>query len=239
MSEMMKKPVSTKTIGIIGAVFVAIVVVISIVASIMRGQAWERAHVEITGIPNSIPKEQIESLELQLKNMMVAKAGVKEDEKVKATIRDGSYSEKTDDGITTAEFLIDVDAFQQTYIVSVSWSDTKEISDGIVIKCPSKKQSKYPDSFCKSMYNTTTDVENIENNPIYEKLPIEVDSFDFGARRAIHYEIRGAFNEEGTLVLTIVDYSGGQKENAISKIKSYDTDIDKYIIKYFDDSGGY
>ena len=233
------KPNSLRTLIILSLFVAGIIVIISIILSSLMDHFQSMKYVAMEEYPESIPSELREGLGIQLKNILVLNNEAKEDDIISGAIRKGTYLEKSEEEITTADFIVDIDSFKQSFIVALSWSDTKEIADAILIRCPTRAQSKYPDSFCKSMYDTTTDAENIEKYPLFKELPIEVDDFDFGARRAIHYEIRGVFNEKNELVLTVVDYSGGQFESAIKKLSSLGYDPEEYEIKYFDDSGGY
>ncbi|MBQ7202366.1 hypothetical protein IJS18_03230 [Candidatus Saccharibacteria bacterium] len=233
------KPMSLKKLAVLSLFVAGIIVIVSIILSSLMNHFQSMEHVSFEKYPETMPTELREGLGVQLKNLLEINGIASEDDIVKAVIREGAYFEKTEDDVTTADFIVDIDDYQQSYLVTMSWSDTKEISDAIIIHCPTRAQSKYPESFCKSMYDTTTIVENIENNPLYKKLPIEVDDFDFGARQAIHYEIRGEFNDENDLVLTVVDYTGGQFEPAKAKIKELGYNPDDYEIKYFDDSGGF
>ncbi len=233
------KPNSLRTLIILSLFVAGIIVIVSIILSSLMDHFQSMKYVAMEEYPESIPSELREGLGIQLKNILVLNNEAKEDDIISGAIRKGTYLEKSEEEITTADFIVDIDSFKQSFIVALSWSDTKEIADAILIRCPTRAQSKYPDSFCKSMYDTTTDAENIEKYPLFKELPIEVDDFDFGARRAIHYEIRGAFNEKNELVLTVVDYSGGQFESAIKKLSSLGYDPEEYEIKYFDDSGGY
>ena len=233
------KPISLKTLSVLSLFVAGKIVIVSIIISSLMNHFQSMEYVAMDEYPESIPAELRDGLGVQLKNLLVLNAGAKEDDIITATIRKDTYFEKTEEEITTADFIVDVDDFKQSYLVALAWSDTKEISDAITIRCPTRAQSKFPQSFCKSMYDTTTDAENIEKYPLYKELPIEVDEFDFGARQAIHYEIRGQFNQEGELVLTVVDYSGEQLESAKKKLVELGFDPDDYEIKYFDDSGGY
>ena len=233
------KPMSLKKLMALSLFVAGIIVIVSIILSSLMNHFQSMKYVSIEKYPETMPAELHEGLGVQLKNLLEINGVANEDDIVRAITREGTYSEKTEDGVITADFIIDIDDFKQSYLVTMSWSETKEISDAIVIHCPTRAQSKYPESFCKSMYDTTTIVENIENNPLYKELPIEVDDFDFGMRQAIHYEIRGEFNDENELVLTVVDYTGGQFESAKAKIKELGFTPEEYEIKYFDDSGGF
>ena len=113
---MQNKPsLSLPKIGIISIGVTLVIVLIAVILSIVESQSWVKSHVTITGYPESMPKAQVESLGLQLKNLLVAKAGATDEDKVSAVIRSDSYGTKTDQDITTANFLIDVDDFNYVY----------------------------------------------------------------------------------------------------------------------------
>lgn len=229
----------TKLLIVVSVAVSLAIIIVSIILAIMKEHEDATRRVIMDTYPASMPEEIRIGLGEQLKNLLIQKEDAKVDEVIKGVIRNGTYEEAVENDITSVTFLVDIDAYKQTYAVAASWSDKVEISDAITITCPNKEQSNYPTSFCKSMYNTTRDVENIRNNPLYSKLPIEVDEFDFAARRAVHYEIRGKFNDDDRLVLVVVDYGGGQLENAKNKIKELGYEPSNYIFEYYDDSGGY
>lgn len=72
-----------------------------------------------------------------------------------AVVREGTYEEKTENDITTATFLLDIDSLKQTYFITTSWSDKVELSDAMSIDCPPIDQMKYPETECYGMYNNT------------------------------------------------------------------------------------
>ena len=77
---------------------------------------------------------------------------------VEGSIRDGSYSENTQDGVTVSKFLLDIDAIKQTYTVEFPWSRSGEVPDGISVECPPNSQSKFPDSYCIGTYTTSASI---------------------------------------------------------------------------------
>ena len=230
-----KQPLSLPKIGIISAGVTMLVVIIAVIMSIIQSQSWQKSHVTISGAPESMPKDQVEGLGLQLKNLLVLKAGAKDGDKISATIRTDSYSENTEQDITTANFLIDVDDYKQTYKVVMDWSKKVEVSDGIIIRCPTTKESKYPESHCVSMYDNTEMANTFDAVDGLKDFPIIIDSFDFSARRAIHFEIRGAVLEDGSLAFTIVDYTGGLKETAMDVLQQMGYEFDgNATVNYYD-----
>ena len=231
------KNVSPVKLIVVG-VTVMIVVVLAISVFMINKRNHEEALKVVTmEYPSSLPSECRLNIGMQLKNLLVAKFGISEDTMIMADVRDGSYKETVSQGITTATFLVDIDDVKQTYIVTVSWSDgSVELSDAILISCPSESESKYPDSYCKGMYDNTDDVENRVKYSLYSELPVTIDRFDFASREAIYCEIRGDFDENNQLVLKIIDYSGGLKDEAIEKIREMGYNPDDYEIIYFDKS---
>lgn len=77
---------------------------------------------------------------------------------VEGSIRDGSYSENTQDGVTVSKFLLDIDAIKQTYTVEFPWSRSDDVPDGISVECPPNSQSKFPDSYCIGTYTTSASI---------------------------------------------------------------------------------
>ncbi len=234
-----KKPTSLRMIIIAVIAFIVVAAGVSVFFIIRNNLNNQARVVSVKNYPAELPVTYRENVGFQLKELLKSKFDASENSIIEATIRSDSVVAKEDHEINSVEFLIDIDEYQQTYLVSVGWSDTVEMSDDLVIACTDKSQSKYPDAFCKSMYNSTADFERIEKYPLYEKLPISVDYFDASKRRAVHYEIRGAFDDEDKLVLTVVDYSGGNLEPAKTKLKELGFNADDYQIKYDDLSGGF
>ena len=93
--------------------------------------------------------------------------------------------------------------------------------------------SLYPKKFCPCFNFKYIDGDKCFN--LYNELPIIIDSFDFASRTDIKYEIRGYF-ENQKLILTVIDYSGGNYDKAIQKIRELGYNPSDYEIKYNDQS---
>lgn len=66
-------------------------------------------------------------------------------------IRIDTYKETISNDITTATFIVDINSIQQSFIISLEYSETnKKISNDISISCPTLEQTKYPESTCIS-----------------------------------------------------------------------------------------
>lgn len=233
------EPLSAKKIKL--GLIAAILGIVMISAGIMfyQNYLYQLKIVKVENYPEMLPGDMRSNLELQLRNLLELHFEVPENEMIDSEIRAGTYRQDSDAEIVTATFLLDIDAYRQTYAIVMNWSDTVEIADGVLIACPSQAEMKYPDTKCLAMYGTSQDVENREKYPIYQDLPIIVDEFDYASRVAISYEIRGAFNEQNQLVLTIIDYSGGNYEKALERIRGLGYNPDDYIIRYVDESGSF
>ena len=131
--------------------------------------------------------------------------------------------------------IIDVDDYKQTYKVVMDWSKKVEVSDGIIIRCATTKESKYPESHCESMYDNTEMANTFDEVRGLKDFPIVVDAFDFESRRAIHFEIRGAVLEDGSLLFSIVDYTGGLRETAMDVLQQKGYEFDgNATVNYYD-----
>ncbi len=217
------------------SIFVAIIVV-SVIGIIYNNFLQRTKIVEVTNYGEYLPDDKEQELGLQLRNLMQLTLDIDDKAIVTGDIRDGTYEEDYSDGVYSATFLIDIDSYKQTYEVIMDWSDEVEILNGTLISCPDADKMKYPNVNCVGMYNDTQSVEEVANNPFYNELPIVVEWFDFASRINNRYEIRGYF-DNGKLVVVIVDYSGGNYENALAKIREMGYIPENYAIDYIDKSG--
>jgi len=152
-----------------------------------------------------------------------------------ALIRENSYKETLYKGVNTATFLLDIDSIKRTYSVTFSWSKTEEVVDGIIINCPKKTDSKYPDEECQGMYNDFSSID------LY--IPFK-SSLNSGKT----FEVREGYNFEndGKIQINIyVDACGfdSPMEEAEEKTKSYlkslGIDLNNYKIEATDTCTSY
>lgn len=144
-------------------IFVPVLIIIVIISSfIIHIIIQESQKISVTNLDekaSSAPIIEKDLFRRQLKNVILLNPDIKASDIKDAVIRNGSYSEKTRDGITTAKFIIDIDSIKQSYTVDFSWSDTESLSTNIFIECPTVFESKYPDSNCVGMYTTSSSPE--------------------------------------------------------------------------------
>lgn len=223
---------------LIGAGFgVVVIILVAILVAVYQDYLHQMKIVNVENYPTSLPADMRENLQVQLRRLLTTHFEAPEDAMIAGAIREGTYRENTAGEITTATFVVDIDAYKQTYAVVMNWSETVELSDAILISCPDTSVMRYPDVTCIAMYNNSQDVKNIEENPLYDKLPIIVDEFDFASRASVHYEIRGYFNTENKLVIVINDYSGGNYENGLARIRALGYEPGNYKIEYYNRAG--
>lgn len=225
---------------IIGIVlFVCGTIMISVIALVLQWRDYRAKTVNVINYPTTLPENMRDSLEIQLRNVLGVGVSVENGRFVDGEIRSGTYQELVNSQVHSANFLLDIDEYRQTFLVNMDWSDEIEVLNPILVSCPDMSLMKYPEENCLAMYNDTQDIKNIDNNPIYNDLPIVVDEFDFGARASIHYEIRGYFDEKNEIIIVINDYSGGNYEEALNKIRMLGYDLSDYNIKYIDQGGDF
>lgn len=93
-----------------------------------------------------------------LHKLLEDKYGIAPDAPVDATIRESSYTDKTNGVEGTISFLLDIDSLKLTYTASVVHSSTNNLD--ISFGCPKLSASKYPETFCIATDNySTIDVE--------------------------------------------------------------------------------
>ena len=77
-----------------------------------------------------------------------------------------------------------------------------------------------------------------ENNPLLSILPINVEYYIQGARY-VHYQISFRIDNPENVVIGINDYSGGNQDLALDRIRSEGYDPEDYVIEYQDLSESY
>lgn len=148
------------------AVLIALLLFVGLVALIIvwyiQGELYKtKTYATISNYSQQgLPSENKPNIEIILRRVLAKQFDISDETKVTARIREDSLL-KFDEYYT---FLVDVDEFKQTYQATISIESpiakSKNISkdsDGIILSCPKKKDKKYPDSPCVSMYNDDSD----------------------------------------------------------------------------------
>ena len=79
-----------------------------------------------------------------------------------------------------------------------------------------------------------------DDNPILSQLPMEVDYFTDNYSQRVWYTLSYVLNDDiSGFVITITDYSGGNREAGMKRLKNLGADLDKYEVEYRDASMQY
>lgn len=208
---------SHKVIWIVLIIVVALLVIITVVVvmNLSPKRRYDKI-VEVKGYDNlglSIPVETKEDLGAQLYYLLNSHFESIDDlDEIIGVVRPETASYNIEEGVETASFILDIDKFEQTYNVTLSWSKSYEIDDGILIECTKKTESKYPQAKCYGMYTSSDSIR------LY--LPNEL-TLDSGEQIIMEY---GYTNEDGKEIVNIeVDSCGVRTvdELALSTAKSW------------------
>lgn len=218
----LSKGQKTGIILIIEAIFVA--VVIFLVHSALQPEL----NVEVANQNETpIPTEQWNGVKKQIWHLIEDNVdGVTKTNIDDAVIRDGTYEEETNNEITTAKFLLDIDSIKQTYAVTVSWSDTVELSDYVAVDCPSQDMMKYPDTVCYGMYNDTYSLD------LYLPYLVRGEMNDSDVPNSPLYLITGSEEEKTITVMVSVCDAEKYKKEAMNYLRSTPIKLSEYTIEY-------
>lgn len=73
--------------------------------------------------------------------------------------------------------------------------------------------------------------------PILKELPLEIDYFTAGYANRVRYTISYLLNEDNTgFKITITDYTGGNRQNALDKLTARGVKLEDFVIEYTDKS---
>ena len=215
--------------------FFALIIIVSAIGIASRVNADVSSRITLDNYPSSLPHSEKKPLEIQLRRVLALSQSVPEKGRIYGALRSSDVAVLTDSEISSASFLVDIDEFKTTFRVSLSWSKTVSVPDGITISCPTLEETLYPDSPCLAPDGSSSKTSTLlKENPILSAFPLIIDDFDFEKRTSIHYEILGQINSLNEIVITINDYSGGNYSAALEKLSSLGYDLSTYKINYYD-----
>jgi hypothetical protein len=208
------------------AVFLQIIVIVVIVACVQWAIRPE-THVEVinendTAIPDDKWAGVKSEVWYLVKNNV---ADVSQSAIDDAVIREGTYEETTNNDITTATFLLDIDSLKQTYAITVSWSDKETLSDYVKVDCPPQSEMKYPETVCYGMYNNTYSLS------LYLPYGVSPDGAE-DAVAAPYYYITGDEDEKTINIMVSVCDVEKYKKEAMDYLSSTPLKLDNYTIVY-------
>lgn len=168
---------------------------------------------------------------------------------ITATIRDKSTnSEYNDDtNIHSDSFIVDVTHINQSFNVWFEWSNDENNPNlsgyQVSITCTPQEDSAYNASDCRDSSSVSNPVEDLyDEHPLLSHLPLDVAYYANTYSGYIHYTVTYESEpdlEDETkekLIIVITDYTGGNYDRAVNKIKSYEKDISGYTIRYVNES---
>lgn len=209
------------------AVFLEIIFVLILVGCV-RWAMMPESHVDVVDEnETTIPDDNWRGIKNELWYLIqnnvadVTKANIDD-----ATIRDGSYEEITENDITTATFLLDIDSLKQTYFITVSWSDVVELHDYLSIDCPSQSEMKYPETVCYGMYNNTYSMDLYLP---YAEYPEGADEDD-AEPMAPNFIIHGDEDEKTIDIMVSACDEDGFKKKAMDYLETVPIDFSDYTI---------
>lgn len=149
-----------------------------------------------------------------------------------------NYNESTD--IHSGNFIVDLEFIQQSFKVYMEWSknsDNPNLSGySVTILCLTGQNSAYNSTKCTDMFTDNTDNKIAASYPIIYDLPIEISEYDKKYTSYTHYTITYTIENDNKISLIITDYTGGNYEPSLKKIRSLGFIPESYNITYIDQS---
>lgn len=242
-----KNPIKTTAIAAI--VGIAIIIIISILAlnDVFHSNPYgpEQKITNFSRYFKNVPTATRDMLYTGLYNIVALNLGDQTPypNDVAATIRNNTanseYDENTD--IHHDSFVVDVTHINQSFDIWFEWSNDENNPNlsgyQISITCTSDS------STCKDSSSVANPIENLYNdNPILTYLPLDVSFYANTYSGYVHYTVTYELvpdiehEDRETIELVITDYTGGNYDRAIAKLKTYQNDLSKYTIRYDDES---
>lgn len=212
----------------IGIAIIMQVIIVIVIVVCVKWAISPQPHVEIVNRnETSIPDDRWQGIKNEIWYLIQNNvSNVTRSDIDDAVIRDGTYEEITENEITTATFLLDIDSIKQTYYITVSWSDTVTIYDYMTVNCPPQNEMKYPDTVCYGMYNDTYSLD------LYLPYAVYSNSSDDDASVAPDYYISGDENAKTIDIMVSVCDAEKFKQEATDYLNSTPIKLSEYTISY-------
>lgn len=238
---------------IIGIAFVVSIVLISLLIMFLQRLFYRNPFGEEIRIDNfstyfsDTPAEQQEVIFHELYNAVARNTSDPETIPTSGALVRADTATSENNSTTKVNygtFIVDLAAIEQSYRVQFEWSreaDNPNLSGyRVLITCPAAEFVIYPNFACTDAL--TEESEQIENlnaqYPIMKDLPIKIDYFEGGHGNEIRYDIEGDLDAyvdgESTFKIIITDYTGGNYEAALTRIRDLGYNPDDYTIEYTD-----
>ena len=159
-NERPKPKLGKKHLIIVG--FVLLMLIFIVVWCLNRGPKLPESIkiVNYDSVKESLPDGAEKEIDLSLYYHLKQYFEVPEEkDSVEVEIRVDTYEDVVNNDVSTAMFVVDIDSFEQTYMIVVGWS--KKSSDSpmsVTIGCTSQEFSKYKEATCHSENKTSKSI---------------------------------------------------------------------------------
>ncbi len=143
-------------------------------------------------------------------------------------------------------FIVDIPEIRQSYRIQITWTTSKNDNSTAsdfpaLVTCLKPDEIIYEDFICKDAFTEETAAEDnlIKEYPLATSLPIDIEYYVNGHGEYVHYTITNQFNESDDYTVLITDYTGGNYEPALERIRNLGFNPDDYEIEYKDLSEEY
>ena len=188
------------------------------------------------------PRDEKDGLFAGLYNIVADNAeanGLNEIPKSGAMIRDGSAANEYNEteNLHVGKFIVDIESIGQSYAGYFEWSNDNNNAyfSGytMLYTCLVKEDLIFGQFKCNDMFADSVTTKF----PITQYLPDVVDYFSDDYADHTNYRLTYQLNEDETeITLIITDYTGGNYQNALDRIKSFGYNPEDYTIEYVDES---
>lgn len=185
------------------------------------------------------PESTKESLYANLYNTVAENLeNTENDLDVEAVIREGSAEKEynKDLNIHVGKFVVDIEDINQSFAGYFEWSDD---ADNInysgytaLFTCLPEDKLIYGPFDCKDIFSDDLNTRF----PITRSLPLTVEYYSNNYSDYVKYTIDYSIENDTSIMLKIIDYTGGNEQNARKKIGELGYDVEKFEIVYSDQS---
>lgn len=132
-------------------VLILIAIVLAVIST-MNMKKEDDTHIDVSNFPeiSNAPKEYQIGTEQLIWQLIEQNEPIPDFSDYQAIIREGSYHEETNNNISSADFIIDIEELRYSFEVSLSWPKGQKVySDpSIKIRCPYYTDVIYTDTKC-------------------------------------------------------------------------------------------
>lgn len=150
----------TKTLGIILGIVVALFISAIIIVPIITNLLTPTVNItNLASLSNELNNSK-NSLGQNLFRILKANNYVN-NRNIEGTIRENTFKKTLYSESTNWSFILDMDEIKLTYLISYSTPNGNEqISEPLFVSCPTKDESKYPETKCIGSYDSGTTLES-------------------------------------------------------------------------------